>query len=278
MFYHVSILTKLQASKDKSPIVKVDMLSLSQILQDIIIPYVNEEEFIFEGIPITKNDIVELIVKESNISAKDWAEQQQNKLSLDIPWLCSPQDIIRHSNFPIITSDLVKKVKNQIATEESNSFSNGSMITQLNKKKVFIVHGHDLAMKHELARFIESIGLYAIIIDECVNKGQTIIEKIESNSDVGYAIILYSPCDIGGINKENLQPRARQNVVFEHGYMIGHLGRDKVCAIMKGEIEKPTDIDGIVYISMTDNWKILLGIELKNAGIEIDLNLLVHTK
>lgn len=130
-------------------------------------------------------------------------------------------------------------------------------------------------MKYEIARFIESIELEPIIIDEQANKGQTIIEKIENNSDVGFALILYSPCDIGGIDKEHLLPRARQNVILEHGYMIGHLGRDRVCALMNGEIEEPTDISGIVYISMANNWKLELSRELKKAGLEIDLNKLV---
>ena len=34
----------------------------------------------------------------------------------------------------------------------------------------------------------------------------------------------------------DLKPRARQNVVFEHGYLIGKLGRNKVCALVKEEV------------------------------------------
>ena len=90
--------------------------------------------------------------------------------------------------------------------------------------KVFIVHGHDDALKNEVARFIEKLGLEAIILHEQANKGKTIIEKIEYYSDVSFGIVLYTPCDIGGETKENLQPRARQNVVFEHGYLIGKIG------------------------------------------------------
>lgn len=275
MFYHVSIFTKSQANKKESPIVKVDITDLSEILNDILLPYVKEEEFIFEGVPVTKKDIAELIIKKSDISSEYWAKQEQSKVAPGVFCVYSPQDITRYPNFPIITNELVKKIKNQMDTKPASSTYNNATLTLANNKKVFIVHGHDRAMKYELARFIESIGLDAIIIDECANKGQTIIEKIESNSDVGYAIILYSPCDIGGTNKEKLQPRARQNVVFEHGYMIGHLGRDRVCALIAGEIEEPTDISGIVYISMATNWKLELSRELKKAGLEIDLNKLV---
>jgi predicted nucleotide-binding protein len=33
--------------------------------------------------------------------------------------------------------------------------------------------------------------------------------------------------------------RARQNVVFEHGYLIGKLGRSRVSAIIKDVVEIP---------------------------------------
>lgn len=75
-----------------------------------------------------------------------------------------------------------------------------------------------------------------------------------------------------GVNEE--KERARQNVVFEHGYLIGKLGRDKVSALVKGDIEKPGDISGVVYISMDDAgaWKTELAREMKSIGLEVDMN------
>lgn len=68
--------------------------------------------------------------------------------------------------------------------------------------------------------------------------------------------------------------RARQNVVFEHGYLISKLGRDNVCALVKGAVEIPNDISGIVYISLDSNegWKLFLAKEMKSSGYKIDLN------
>lgn len=156
----------------------------------------------------------------------------------------------------------------KVKTKEGGKMSN---------KKVFIVHGHDKMAKIEVARFIEKFGLEAIILHEQPNSGKTIIEKIEANSDVQYAVVLYTPCDMGrakeeGVNEE--KERARQNVVFEHGYLIGKLGRDKVSALVKGDIEKPGDISGVVYISMDDAgaWKTELAREMKSIGLEVDMN------
>lgn len=158
-----------------------------------------------------------------------------------------------------------KGKKSQISTKE------------LDLTKVFIVHGHDDLLKNQVARFIEKLGLEAIILHEQASSGNTIIEKIEEHSNVGFGIVLYTACDIGAKKEEkpNLQDRARQNVVFEHGYLMGKIGRRNVCALVKGNIEKPNDISGVVYISTTEEWKLSLSKELRNSGYEIDMNLVV---
>ncbi|EDS78544.1 conserved hypothetical protein [Clostridium botulinum C str. Eklund] len=143
--------------------------------------------------------------------------------------------------------------------------------------KIFIVHGRDNLAKTEVARFLEKLRLVPIVLNEQANEGTTIIEKLEMNSDVGFAIVLYTPCDIGGLNDNtnNLMYRARQNVVFEHGYLIGKIGRKNISALVKGDIETPNDISGIVYTSMEgEGWKIQLAKDLKAAGYNIDFNLI----
>ena len=137
---------------------------------------------------------------------------------------------------------------------------------------VFIVHGQDNELKNEIARFIEEIGLNTIILHEKENKGDTIIEKIERYSEeANYAIILYTPCDKGCKNNENdLKPRAWQNVIFEHGYFVAKFGRKNVVAILKDNVEIPSDISGIVYINYKD-YKFDLMKELKSVGFYINI-------
>lgn len=140
-------------------------------------------------------------------------------------------------------------------------------------KKVFIVHGHDDNLKSEVALFIERQGLESVILHQQASGGKTIIEKLEERSDVGFAIILYTPCDVGRVaSAKRNNPRARQNVVFEHGFFIGKIGRDKVVALVKGGTEIPNDYSGVVYVNYNDNegWKTEIGRELAHAGYEID--------
>lgn len=145
-----------------------------------------------------------------------------------------------------------------------------------NSKKIFIVHGHDNELKETVARFLEKIELEPIILHEQVNGGLTIIEKFEKNADVQFAIILMTPDDLGNskANFEKLNLRARQNVILELGYFLGKLGRENVCALIKGDIERPSDYDGVIYISVdeTEGWKLLLAKELKQAKLVFDGN------
>lgn len=143
----------------------------------------------------------------------------------------------------------------------------------IDTNKVFLVHGHDEAVKEKVARVLEKLGLEVVIISEKVNKGATIIEKIHQNTNVGYGIVLYTPCDEGRLcNELELHKRARQNVVFEHGYLMGKLGRDRVCALHVNEVEIPSDLSGILYIPMDSDWKIKLINEMNAVGFHLDKN------
>jgi predicted nucleotide-binding protein len=126
--------------------------------------------------------------------------------------------------------------------------------------KIFIVHGHDELSKEQLARFLTKIGLDPIILHEQPNHGRTLIEKFEEEChDVGYAFVIMTADDVGmdiesyekmktGDPKYGLCLRARQNVLFELGFFFAKLGRNRVCCLLKKNIEKPADIEGIVYI------------------------------
>ena len=146
---------------------------------------------------------------------------------------------------------------------------------QTNTSEVFIIHGRDNEAKETVARFLTRLDLTPVILHEQPNLGRTIIEKFERNAQVGFAVALLTPDDMGALKNEekNLKPRARQNVVFELGYFLGRLGRERVCALTKGNVEIPSDYDGVVYISLDDGgWKMNLIRELKNVGFNVDAN------
>lgn len=131
---------------------------------------------------------------------------------------------------------------------------------------IFIVHGHDAAMKSEVARVLEQQGLDALVLSEQPTNGMTIIEKLEHYAQKSaFAVVLYSKDDISETGE-----RARQNVVFEHGLFIGHLGRSKVIAMKNGDVEGYSDIAGVEYIHYENqDWKYKLVDALKLAGFNV---------
>ena len=120
-------------------------------------------------------------------------------------------------------------------------------------RRVFIIHRHNEDMKVFVASALEKLGLESIILHKQANEGKIIIEKFEKYSDVGFAIALLSSDDMGYSikeGKENIKPRARQNIIIETGYFIGKLGRNRVALLHKErkDFEFPSDYQGIIYI------------------------------
>jgi predicted nucleotide-binding protein len=141
---------------------------------------------------------------------------------------------------------------------------------------VFLVHGSNDAAKSTVARFLERLNLNLTILHEQPDKGRTVIEKFEDNASVGYAVILLTADDVGAIRASptDLQPRARQNVLLELGYFLGTLGRTHVCALREEGVEIPSDLAGVLYVPFdaAGAWKLRLAMEIKAAGIDLDLN------
>jgi predicted nucleotide-binding protein len=143
--------------------------------------------------------------------------------------------------------------------------------------KVFIVHGHDDEAKLSVARFVEKLGLKAIILHEQASKGKTIIEKFEDQAlSSSFAIVLLTPDDIGYSKnkKDENNFRARQNVIFELGYFCGVLNRKNVSVLYKEGVEIPNDYLGVVYTQLdnSNGWQLSLAKEMKQSGMDVDMN------
>ena len=185
----------------------------------------------------------------------------------------------KHRKNKALVEHLYQEIKN---TNQSVKTDRSKQIAFENKdnhsKDVFIVHGHDTNRVEAIENFLRSLKLNPIVLFKEADGGKTIIEKIESYSEkVSYCIVLYTKCDVGNAagQDDKKKFRARQNVVFEHGYMIGRLGRKNVCALLESnEIETPGDIDGIVYVTMDKEgvWKYKIAKNMKECGIKVDLN------
>lgn len=254
----------------------LDIPSKEELISNCLEPYLNYKYFYISGFRIHRTEIKEIIIKETDFSLKEEAKKREEE-DKDSNTTTYYENMVMFDKKlgNNITDNILKEAKTKIDEKKIEKDRNGKI--NENKKvgnKVFIVHGHDNGLKEEIARFIEKLGLEVIILHEQANNGNTIIEKFEKNAnEIGYAIILYTPCDKGFSSKDG-EGRARQNVIFEHGFFIGKLGRKYVAAIKKDNVEVPSDLSGILYIEYDTKgaWKFELAKEMKGIGFIIDLN------
>ena len=123
----------------------------------------------------------------------------------------------------------------------------------------FIVHGHNDEMKLDLKNYIQNTLHLPepIILHEQPNLGRTLIQKFEDCAAMSSIVfVILTPDDIGANpdDPDDTKRRARQNVIFEMGYFLGHLGREsgRVLLLYKPPLELPSDISGVVYINISN--------------------------
>jgi predicted nucleotide-binding protein len=146
--------------------------------------------------------------------------------------------------------------------------------------KVFVVYGHDETAKNHLEAMLRRWNLEPLILNQLPSEGQTIIEKLEKyTADVKFAVVLATPDDEGHRAKRDDEKayRARQNVVLELGMMLSRLGRSRVAIILKQQanMERPSDIQGLIYIPFKDDLQkeagTILAKEMVAQGYHIDV-------
>ena len=149
----------------------------------------------------------------------------------------------------------------------------------ISSRKVFVVYGHDMDARTQLEAMLRRWDLEPVIIDQLVSSGNTIIEKLEEYTDkVSFGIVLATPDDKGYAknDEDNIKYRVRQNVVLELGMLLAKIGRSKVAILLSQaeEMEKPSDIEGLIYIPFKENveeTKVSLAKEMQRNGYKLDI-------
>lgn len=115
---------------------------------------------------------------------------------------------------------------------------------------LIIVHGHDLSARLELVNFLQSKFQHVkpvLMVDEA-DGASTLPEKFERlGAHARGALALLTPDDIVASMHSGAQPmhRARQNVIFEIGFISGRLGRRRMLLLTRGNVEMPSDLSGV---------------------------------
>lgn len=276
-YYHVYIETAIEETEETD-------FSREQLLRDIVKPYSRRKQFFCKGVIIDPDEISAIRIFETEQPSSEFvkkirAERGAGAVLLgDI--LASDFDLLEKSAKDVTREFLTGR------TERRRKRVSRKKAPATPSKDVFIVHGRDLTPIEELKAMLREFGLNPIVMHEQPSGSRTLLEKLERYSDVGYAFVILTPDDFGGLIEE-LSPtlkeftqsmgkvfhrRARQNVVLEFGFFMGRLGRDRVCCLYNKDVELPSDMHGVVYIPFeksVDERRDRIIKELKLAGYEI---------
>lgn len=277
MYYHIEVTERQNKS---SPEAKVD-LTKDQLLHRFIHPYDNGDAIIVNGKTILAQDIERVRVGESKQASPEIirtlrAEDERSNViffrGLDENRVVHKAKDVTDEFITGPPGGKTKKSDDRLILAESNDDSTS---------KVFVVHGHDHALKSDLEVFLQENGLEAVVLHRKADEGLTLLEKFEKHSDVGFAIILLTPDDAAypvsernqaGQDREE-ERRARQNVIFEFGYFVGKLGRSRVVCLYKEGVTLPSDVNGFLYKKVSNSIEDVgypLLKELKKAGLPVN--------
>jgi predicted nucleotide-binding protein len=268
IYYHAQIFLKDPKADD---LFEFD-LPEEYIRDKIAKPFVAGLPFFFGGASIRTENVERLRVVRTDepadaVSSRMAQAYRRNRVmvskNMAKEWIVS-----KNQESVDVTRDFLNAAGSTVNRDRESQSSPGKAIVGT----IFIVHGHDQNLLKDLELALRRWGLDPIVLSQKANRGQTLVEKFEANANVGFAFVLLTPDDVGGKESAHLQPRARQNVIWEWGYLIGRLGRNRVCCVYREGVEMPSDLHGIVTVNVRtglDEKLEEIRRELKEAGFPV---------
>jgi predicted nucleotide-binding protein len=150
---------------------------------------------------------------------------------------------------------------------------------------VFLVHGHDVKFRDEVAGYLRDLKIEPVILSQVRGGARSLLDKFEALATQAiFAVVLMSPDDVGASlrqyghkrgRKKALKYRARENVILELGFFYGRLGWDHVFIVRKPaqdpvpDFELPSDLAGalIVETAAEVDWHEELAERLREAKL-----------
>jgi predicted nucleotide-binding protein len=269
VFYHAKITLRPERAKEQPKIAWEADLSREAVIDKIGVPFAKQVQFFCGGTVINPARVEEIRFGRTEQPASEVVSmiKARRRANQVLGWT-DDWEVLNQADD--VTREILEAAP--LTVIPTAMVGTGSTHRREKSKKVFIVHGHDLTAVEQTELLLHRIGLEPVVLKDAPSGGRTVIEKFEAHSDAGAAIVLLTPDDVGGKDASHLAPRARQNVIWEWGYLVSRLGRANVICIYKGGVEIPSDLHGIVTIHVSNDVKEQseeIKRELKAAGYRI---------
>jgi len=167
------------------------------------------------------------------------------------------------SKTPPSTEDFVSQVEQveHFLFSLSAPAASGSFVVQSRSslvpatRDVFVIHGRDETNQLRLEKLIrEDFKLTPIVLLDKPGRSAPTIDKFEHHAQTcSYAVALFTADDrvITKRGEEYWQPRP--NVIFETGWFIGRLGKERVLILLQEGVKIYSDFDGVNRIQFRDD-------------------------
>ena len=114
MYYQIliEINTKIGTSEQNRIIKEIDKTAKDEILRDILVPYLNEEEFIFNGYRLNKKNIIRLKIVTTERSAREISQYENDNMPDGLIMYVSPEDVLSYDKYITdVTKELLEEAK-----------------------------------------------------------------------------------------------------------------------------------------------------------------------
>ncbi len=157
-------------------------------------------------------------------------------------------------------------------TKDAPTQSSGNV-----NRRVFVISGSDEEMKKAVTKALTKLWLTPIVLCEEPGHGKKIVDQSADYADVNFVVVLLSPDEYAYAktdehSKRKLRPQ--QDVIFELGFVLGKLGKDKVMVLFRESdtFEVPTIFASLKVTAFDDrdSWKLALLRELASSGYVVD--------
>jgi predicted nucleotide-binding protein len=130
-------------------------------------------------------------------------------------------------------------------------------------RQIFVSHAGDSVASSVVYRLLRDLNLNPVDVSDIPVSGQTLMERLDYLAESSEAAIVI-------LGPESSGDRATSaNVLFELGWLLGKLGRDRVLTVVTPEAILPSDLGGFRYFVFEPTRRESLRARLRNWVEEI---------
>jgi predicted nucleotide-binding protein with TIR-like domain len=120
-------------------------------------------------------------------------------------------------------------------------------------KNVFVIHGHDELNARRLSDLLREHGLTPVVMRSQPGMSRVLTDKFEAEaSSCTFALAIFTPDDLitSGTHQYH---QARPNVIYETGWFIARLGKERVIILLRAGAEMHTDLQGVSRVQFGED-------------------------